>query len=230
VELRHLRYFVAVAEELNFSRAARRLAIAQPALSRQVAALEEAVGGPLFERSKRHVVLTEAGRLLLDEAQAAIAQAEKALAVGRSAAAGRLGLLSVAVSSTSMFNSQPPELLQRYRSEWPGVEIEIHEMWTAKQIAMLAAGQIDLGFQHIDSEFVRAGGTLERAGLLFEVLGSEGLVAALAGRKSLALQDLADEAFFVLPEPFAEGDRSGESSACAGRRCASRSKCSTFPR
>jgi len=214
MELRQLRYFIAVADELNFSRAAERLGIAQPALSRQIAAMERIIGGPLFARSKRHVALTEAGRRLLGEARAALAQVDKAVAVGRDAAAGQLGTLSIAVSSTSMFNAQPAELLRRYRAQWPGVEIELHEMWTATQIAEIAAERIDAGFLHLDTDFVQQGGTLTRSGLAFEVLGREGMVAALssdhplARRKSVSLQEIVDESFFYLPQRFA-GDSGG---------------------
>lgn len=209
MELRHLRYFVAVAEELNFSRAAARMGIVQPALSRQIAQLEGIVGGPLFTRTKRRVELTEAGELFLDQARTALAQVDKAVEAGRSAAAGQLGSLSVAVSSTSMFNAQPAQLLRAYRARWPGVEIVLHEMWTATQVAELAAERIDAGFLHLDTDFVKQGGSLSRQGLAFEVLGSEGLVAALAAdhplanRKMVSLNEIADEPFFVLPQRYA---------------------------
>jgi DNA-binding transcriptional LysR family regulator len=209
MELRHLRYFVAVAEELNFTRAAERLGVAQPALSRQIAMLEREVGGALFARSKRHVTLTEAGRLLLDEARSAIAQVDRAVVVGRNAASGRMGTLNVAVSSTSTFNAQPAELLRLYRARWPAVEIELHEMWTATQVAEIAAERIDAGFLHMDTDFVEQGGTLSRSGLEFEVLGREGMVAALsidhrlARRTSVSVAELVDESFFYLPQRFA---------------------------
>ncbi len=214
MELRQLRYFIAVAEELNFSRAAERLGIAQPALSRQIAAIEREIGGPLFARSKRYVALTEAGRLLVDEARAALANVDRVVAVGRNAVAGQLGTLSIAVSSTSMFNAQSAELLRRYRVQWPGVEIELHEMWTATQLAEIAAERIDAGFIHLDTDFVQQGGTLARSGLAFEILGREGMVAALsadhplARRKSVSLHELVDESFFYLPQRFA-GDSGG---------------------
>jgi hypothetical protein len=106
-ELRHLRYFVAVAEELNFSRAARRLRMAQPPLSVAIRQLEQELGAELFLRSSREVTLTEAGRTLLDGARRTLAEAERAMAEARRASAGEVGSLRLAFSWSARFETLP---------------------------------------------------------------------------------------------------------------------------
>src|SRR6266496_4116060 len=106
-ELRHLRYFVAVAEELNFSRAARRLRMAQPPLSVAIRQLEQELGADLFLRTSREVKLTEAGRALLDGARRTLAEADRAMTAARRAASGELGALHVAFSWSARFETLP---------------------------------------------------------------------------------------------------------------------------
>src|SRR4051812_49159428 len=123
VDLRLLASFVAVAEELNFSRAAARLRIAQPALSRQIRLLESELGGQLFERTKRRVGLTEAGERFLDEARVTLAQFDRAVAVGRSAMSGQVGLVRVATTSASVFHPRTADIVHSYRTHWPQVQV-----------------------------------------------------------------------------------------------------------
>ena len=108
MELRHLRYFIAVAEELHFGRAAQVLGISQPPLSQQIQALEQEVGARLFERTNRRVELSEAGRLFLEEARLVLAQVDKAADVARRAQLGELGELKIGFTSSAPFNSTIP--------------------------------------------------------------------------------------------------------------------------
>src|SRR3712207_4993239 len=110
MELRHLRYFVAVAEELHFGRAAERVVVAQPALSKQVQALEAELGVRLLQRTRRRVELTEAGRLFLEQARQAIVQADHAAAIARRAGRGELGTLTVGFMGSATHAVLPPIL------------------------------------------------------------------------------------------------------------------------
>src|SRR5262245_3465412 len=128
-ELRHLRYFVAVAEELSFSRAARRLRMAQPPLSVAIRQLEEEVGATLFNQTTRAVELTEAGRALLAGARRAIAEAEGAVVAARRAGAGELGSLRVGYSWSTRFETLPA-LGQAMQSSRPDIELTTEELRT----------------------------------------------------------------------------------------------------
>src|SRR5919197_4295883 len=142
-ELRHLRYFVAVAGELNFSRAARRLGMAQPPLSAAIRQLEAEVGTTLFRRTIREVALTEAGRVLLDGARRTLAEAERAVTAARRAGAGELGSLRIGFSWSARFETLPA-LGRAFKARRPEVELLTEEMWNARMIEALRAGAIDL--------------------------------------------------------------------------------------
>jgi DNA-binding transcriptional LysR family regulator len=205
MDLRLLTSFVAVAEDLNFSRAAERLRIAQPALSRQIAQLEGELGGKLFERTKRRVNLTEAGDRFLEEARLALAQVERAVAVGRNAVSGQIGLLRVATTSATMFNPLTADLLLTYQTRWPGVEIDLQEMTAAQQNAAFGEGRIELGLLHVDADVFRAAQGHPWTKVHLHVLCKESLVAVvstshpLAGRSAVRLAELTDEVFLTLP-------------------------------
>lgn len=143
-ELRHLRYFVAVAEELNFSRAARRLKIAQPPLSVAIRQLETELGTELFQRSSREVTLTEAGRVLLEGARRTLAEAESSFSAAQRAGAGELGSLRIGFSWSARFETLPT-LGQAFRARHPDVELLTEEMWNTRMIAALRTGSIDVG-------------------------------------------------------------------------------------
>ncbi|MGE5647424.1 MAG: LysR family transcriptional regulator [Acidobacteriota bacterium] len=146
MELRHLRYFTAVAEELNFTRAAHRLHIAQPPLSQQVRALEAELGAALFVRTHHHVELTAAGRQFLRDARDILARAENAAGMVRRAARGEEGELRLGFVSTAMFAGDVPQLLRRFRSRHPAVAIHLEQMGTVQQVRALLAREIDAGF------------------------------------------------------------------------------------
>lgn len=149
MELRHLRYFVAVAEELNFSRAAGRVYLSQPALSQQIRKLEEELGITLFYRTKRRVELTEAGEVLLAGARQALVQVEQSVRAAREA--GGAGDSRLKVGFPEYVNHTPvADVLQTYRRRYPYVELEEHEMFTLQQtwqqVTELRNGDLDMAF------------------------------------------------------------------------------------
>jgi DNA-binding transcriptional LysR family regulator len=145
VELRHLRYFLAVAETLHFGRAATKLGMAQPPLSQQIKKLEALVGAPLFERTTRGVTLTAAGTMLRERATATMARLADDLEQTRRVARGEEGRLTVGFSGSVMF-TELPAAIQQYRRAYPRVEVQLREMWTSEQLGALADGSIDVGF------------------------------------------------------------------------------------
>jgi DNA-binding transcriptional LysR family regulator len=144
-DLRQLRYFIAVAETLSFTQAARRLHISQPPLSQQIRALEQDLGVRLFDRTKRRVELTEPGRLFLDEARKVLAQADAARLSVADAAAGYTGRLRLAYPSSVSFHPVLPRTLLKFSEAAPGVQVELSEMYTDAQYGALSTGQIDAG-------------------------------------------------------------------------------------
>lgn len=202
LELRHLRYFVAVADELHFGRAAKRLHMSQPPLSMQIRALEELVGAPLFDRNQRRVNLTKAGEIFVREARQILQKTQSAVLAARSASRGELGELVVGFVSTADYNVLPP-LLRRFRDRAPGVHLTLREATTDVQLEAIAAGRIDVGFVYPP---------VEHPDLDHRVIHREPLVAALPERHRLArlrgkvsLGDLAEAAFVLFPRPLAPG-------------------------
>ncbi len=143
VELRHLRYFVAVAEELNFGRAARRLHIAQPPLSQQIKRLEEMIGYPLFSRTSRAVKLTEAGAAFLERARRTLENVRDDLQSVRAVARGETGSLSIGFVGSAML-TRLPSVLQRYREAYPAVNMRLREQHTVLLAAALRDGSLDV--------------------------------------------------------------------------------------
>lgn len=148
IDLRQLRYFQAVAEELHFGRAAARLAIAQPALSRQVQQLEEELGTPLLRRTQRRVELLPAGALLLERSRAIQQELARTLADVRRTGAGELGKLSLGFIHSSTYGLLPM-VIRRFRQLYPGIELELREMPITTQLAALVRGTIDLGLLRV---------------------------------------------------------------------------------
>ncbi|MCU1575057.1 MAG: transcriptional regulator, LysR family [Micrococcaceae bacterium] len=145
--------FVAVAEELHFGRAAERLNMTQPPLSRQIQKLEKAVGADLLTRDHRKVELTPAGRAFLDEARRLMVLAEQAPVMARRIASGRSGLLRIGFTAASGFSILGP-LLEEIASVLPDVDLDLHELVTGEQLAGLQTGELDLGLARppFDSE------------------------------------------------------------------------------
>jgi DNA-binding transcriptional LysR family regulator len=210
MELRHLRYFIAVAEVLHFSRAAERLSIAQPPLSQQIKNLEGEVGATLLRRTRRHVELTEAGRIFLDEARRAVAQAEQAVASARRAARGEIGRIVLGFVGSATYTVLP-RVLRSFRNRYPAVEVALRELTTAQQIDALSAGEIDLGIVRRPPA---------RLNLVSRVLVDEHFVAALSRRhpaargRSVHVATLAEDPFILFPRPLATSLHDAVVSAC----------------
>lgn len=147
MELRHLRHFLALAEELHFGRAARRLSISQPPLSASIRQLEEDLGVRLFERSSRQVRLTAAGAAFLVESRRILAQAADARALVGRIASGLSGRLQVGFVASMLYRGMP-ELLARHRDSHPGIEVVLRELNSGEQLDALLAGRLDAGFVH----------------------------------------------------------------------------------
>lgn len=191
IELRHLRYFLAVAETLHFSKAAARLGIAQPPLSQQIRRLEGLLGHPLFERTTRGVKLTLAGQLLAERARSTLEKVEDDLAQVRRLGRGEEGTLTVAFSGSVMF-TELPAAIEAYSRRYPKVELRLREMWTSAQLAALANGSIDLALMR-DGD--------PTAGIRMKTMLKETYVAVLpeahplAAKRTLRLTDLRREPF-----------------------------------
>lgn len=145
MELRHLRYFVVLAEELHFGKAAKRLHITQPPLSLNIRQLEEELGARLFERDSRSVQLTPFGQAFRPEALRVLSQADAAQGTGRALAAGKLGKLHIGFTSTMLFRGMP-EILASFRAAHPGLEIQLRDMTTDEQLQSLERRMIDASF------------------------------------------------------------------------------------
>lgn len=171
MELRHLRYFVAVAELENVSRAALRLHVSQPALSRQIRDLEDELGFPLLRRSAKSVRLTEAGRRFLGEARAVLLRAEAAVAAARAVATGRSGELLIGHAPVPTVRLLPPAL-RAFQAEAPGVRVRLRDLSTEEMLADLRRGVLPLAF------LVRPTPAMVR-GLRFEPLAQDVLRLAV---------------------------------------------------
>jgi len=146
MELRHLRYFVRVAEELHFGRAAQRLGISQPPLSQQIRALEDELGLFLLDRTSRRVALTEAGKLFLVEARRTLEQADHAVQVARRAQRGELGELAIGFTASAPFAPAISRALFEFRQTYPQVHLTLSEMGRALQIEATLERRLDIGF------------------------------------------------------------------------------------
>jgi len=196
MELRHLRYFVAVAEERNFTRAAERLHIAQPPLSRQIQQLEEALGVLLFERNARPLKLTDAGRFFHSHAVQLLAQTAELESMTK-----RIGKIERSMSVGfvgSTLYGMLPKIIRRYRQQYAEVEMSLHEMSTMDQFKALKEGRIDVGFGRI---------RLDDPSIRRVVLREERMIVALPfghalcdARSVLSLNDLLNETLIIFPK------------------------------
>lgn len=204
MELRHLRYFIAVAEELNFTRAAERLHIGQPPLSQAIQALEADIGARLFERTKRWVRITEAGRLFLADARSILALSEQAADTARRAQRGEAGELRIGFTFSTPLTPLFATAINRYRQQFPAVSLRLHEMATLPQLDALAQRTLDLGF-------VRPTDAALPAGLALRELRRDRLVAvlpealALARKKSVGIGELKELPFVMYPPAAGTG-------------------------
>jgi DNA-binding transcriptional LysR family regulator len=201
VELRQLRYFIAVAEELHFTRAAARLHIAQPPLSQQIRQLELELRTPLLRRSSRNVELTPAGQAFLEEARKTVAQAERAAQVARQAARGPSALLHLGFVDSSL-HGYLPQLLRRYRRDHPDVQVTLRERSSGQQVEAIQSGELHVGLLRP----TRGGPQLA-----LEEIGRERLLAALPSdhplgeRAEIAVDDLDGQPLVFFQRTVAPG-------------------------
>ena len=197
MELRHLRYFVAVAEELHFTRAALRLNIAQPPLSQQIRALEDELGVQLFVRTRRSVALTDAGRALLERSREMLAAARALPQELQRVARGEVGLLRIGFSSTLPLTKVLRDVVADHRRSHPDVALNLREMHSRLQFDSLLRGELDVGLVRYNE------GTPE--GIRLQLLRSDPLRLVVpsghrfARRKSVAIAECRDEAFIGFP-------------------------------
>ncbi|WP_426319045.1 LysR family transcriptional regulator [Pseudoduganella sp. R-43] len=205
IELRQLRYFATVAEELHFGRAARRLHMTQPPLSQTIMALEEMLGAPLFERNRRGVALTAAGEALLPEARRMLEQSAALPALVQRAASGASGRLSLAFVSSADYSVLPPTL-QAYRAEFPLVEITLKEATSDLQLDDLLEGRVDAGLL-IPPLPDRARQELDYLPVLSEplVLAAPAGLPALARARTANLRRLAGLPLIIFPRHISPG-------------------------
>jgi DNA-binding transcriptional LysR family regulator len=195
MELRHLRYFVCVAEEQNIGRAALRLHISQPPLTRQIQQLEAEVGALLFRRTSRGVELTDAGRVLYDDARGILAQTERAAERTHKAALGLLGRIDVAIFGSGIFGVIP-QLLRRFRDACPEVNIVLHSLDKEAQIDALRHRRITVAFNRLMRPV---------EGLTCETILTEAIWVAvpsdsrLAGRTAIAIDELREQPLVLFP-------------------------------
>lgn len=199
MELRHLRQFVAVAEEGHITRAAERLGLQQPPLSQRIRAIEEELGVQLFRRKPRGVELTDAGRVFLERARATLANYDGAFEATRSAARGEQGRLCIGIQPTTLFHPFVPSVIRAFRTTYPHVSLTLDECLRADAIERMRNQQLDVTFVRsaLDDE----------EDLLVHPLLNEAMMAALprnhplagSGRRAmpLSLKDLADEPFII---------------------------------
>jgi DNA-binding transcriptional LysR family regulator len=197
MELRHLRYFLAVAEEGNFTRAAGKLGIGQPPLSQQIRDLEREVGAALFHRVPHGAELTAAGAAFLGEAKVSLAAAEKAKLAAQSANRGETGRLSLGFTASSAFNPVVSTTIRRFRARWPEVQLSLTEMNTLALMQKLERGELDATFMRPSLD--------DPAGIRLRRLPDEPMVIALPAshpltrHPSLPLAALAEEPFILFP-------------------------------
>lgn len=204
MEIRHLRYFVAVAETLNFSRAAERLAMAQPPLSQQIHDLENELGVILFDRTHRNVRLTTAGRVFLEDARAILARSEQAIGRARRADRGELGQLTVGYTSLIHYPFFR-DVLRLYRARYPEVELTLRDLVTFEQMRQLHTNTLDISFATYASFAITS---LELEQLAYESILLEPAVAILpadhrlAGQAPIPLATLAGEPWVWFAHTF----------------------------
>ncbi|OJH42700.1 LysR family transcriptional regulator [Cystobacter ferrugineus] len=197
MELRHVRYFLAVAEEENFTRAAVRVGIGQPPLSQQIRALERELGTPLFRRLPHGAQLTEAGEAFLPEARAMLAQAERAVRAAQRAARGEVGQLRVGFTGSAAFCPLVPAVVRAFRRAHPEVEFSLEEANTTTLLERLAGEELDAAFirpGRANPQGVRVYSLLEEP--MWAVLPSS---HPLAQAGAVALAALAREPFVLFP-------------------------------
>jgi len=212
IDLRQLRQFIAVAEELHFHRAAERLNMSQPPLTATIRRLEKEVGAKLLERGNRVIRLTAAGKALLEHARLTVGQADQAVAAARDAAAGRVGTLRLSYVGSAMYG-RLASMIRAFRRAYPGVKLELKEATTAAQVAALHEETSDLAVLHPPLP--------DDAGLQMMPFDDDRFAIALpaahplASKADVTLADLAEEPFVMWPAAQGRGFHSQAVRLCA---------------
>lgn len=199
MELRHIRYFLAVAEEGNFTRAARRIGIGQPPLSQQIRDLEEQIGAPLFRRVPHGAELTDAGRAFRVSVQSIPEQAGAAVVAAQRAARGETGSVRIGFTGSAAFNHKVPQAIRTFRRQYPDVVLALEEANSNVLADAAREGRLD-------AVFLRPEG-IDSNGLDMHVLGEERLIAALSSARMpddgpISLSSLKDDHFILTPRPL----------------------------
>ena len=203
MELRQLRYFLAVADEGQFTRAAARLHIQQPPLSQQIQELEHELGFALFVRQPRGVVLTAPGEIFAARARTVLLELNNAVVHARRVAQGRIGTVRVALTSSAAFHPLTPTAIRNFRDMYPGISIEMSEVNAAEIIEMMLNGRADAAILRKPVE--------TSADLRFELLAEERMLLVLPvghrliGGRAVSLKQLANESFIFVRRPGAPG-------------------------
>src|SRR5579859_3050410 len=197
MEMRQLRYFVAVGEEQHFGRAARRLRVVQPAISRQIQNLEREIGFQLFERLRRGVIITEAGRVFLDASRRAIEEIGHATERAKRVANGQSGTLRIGFVESISWQGIIPDSLRDFRLHHPDAELQLRSMRTIEQIPALHGGSLDAGFglPIADREHGLASLKMGLVGQILAVPNGH----PLTKMKQIRLKDLIDIPFVLFP-------------------------------
>jgi DNA-binding transcriptional LysR family regulator len=204
MKMRQLEYFLTIADEGGFNRAAKRLHVAQPALSVQIRTLEEEIGAQLFERDKRHVFLTQAGKQFQQHARAILSRANTAKIEARCAEAGELGTLDVGYSASAMFSRGLPASIRRFNRQYPYVMLTLHGIPSREQLHKIMERTLDLGI-------LRKPDIKVPNGVLISEWHRTPLIVAiqedhpLARRASLSLSQLKNEPFIIYPREAGTG-------------------------
>lgn len=209
MELRQLRYFIAVAEELHFTRAALRMHIGQPPLSHAIQMLEEDIGAQLFERTKRSVRLTAAGQAFLLDARRIVALTESAGEVARKAARGETGELRIGFTFSTPFTTLFSKVISLYREKYPEVNLIFRELSTNRQLEEIQKQKLDLGLIRPPDGAIEE--TVKLNDMQVTSLRRDPLLAvlpmthALSKKKKVALKELIDESFIMYPHKAGTG-------------------------
>ncbi|SAK85987.1 LysR family transcriptional regulator [Caballeronia glebae] len=197
MELRHLRYFLAVAETANFTKAAEMLGIGQPPLSQQIKALEQELDVVLFKRTARGAELTLAGRVFADEAQRVLDGAQRAARAAKRAARGETGHLRVGFTGTAAFNERVSGLIRKFREAYPDAELTLHEAASGVLLDEIEAGQLDVAIVRPErrvADIVQQQSWDDEPMLVALPIGHP-----LASRRRIELAELIDEPFVQVP-------------------------------
>jgi DNA-binding transcriptional LysR family regulator len=212
MELRHLKYFLAVAEELNFTRAARRLHMAQPPLTQQIKALEAEIGVALFDRSRYRIALTEGGKVFADDVARILGEVRLAVLAAQRAARGVVGQLRVGFTESASFNPLVTSAFRSLRTAFPQVDVSLEEHQSLELYTALKESRIDAAFVRPPLS--------NSAGVTLHMLQKEAMVLAvpnwhrLAARKTVALRELRSEAFILYPRSVRPGLADAVVTAC----------------